>query len=246
MRLVPKREAEVSMYESAPTLTPVVHLDDQRRRDFMVRVYQHIALAMAVFVAAEVALFNGGIAEMLFEFFFLGDSGGTWLLMLGGFMLVNWFAAQATADLASPGRQYAGLFAIALAYSVLFAPFLYYAFNYQGAGTVVNAAVITGIGFVVLSIIGLTTATDLSYLRPIVMWGFGLAFLAIVGAILFGANLGTWFSVAMIGLAGAAILYQTQAALRHYPEQAYVAAAAGLFASIMTMFWYVLRLLSRR
>ena len=235
------------MYASSPTQpVPVITLDDDRRRTFMIRVYQHIALALAVFVGLEAALFTGGIAEMLFEFFFLGDSGATWLLMLGGVMVVNWFAGQAVADLANIGRQYMGLFAIAAAQSVIFAPFLYYIFTYEGTAPVINAAVITGIGFAVLSVIGLTTAKDLSFMRGIIMWGFGLALVAIVGALLFGFNLGTWFSVAMIGLAGGAILYQTQQALRHYPEEAYVAAAAGLFASIMTMFWYVLRLLTRR
>jgi FtsH-binding integral membrane protein len=234
------------VYAQSPVSAPVITLEDERRRTFMVKVYQHIALALAVFVGLEVALFNGGIAEMLFEFFFLGDSGATWLLMLGGVMVVQWFASQAVADLGNVGRQYVGLFAIAASYSVMFAPFLFYVFNYQGTGTVVNAAIITAIGFGVLTAIGLFTATDLSFLRPLVMWGFGIALVAIVGALLFGFNLGTWFSVAMIGLAGAAILWQTQQALRQYPEEAYVAAAAGLFASIMTMFWYVLRLLSSR
>lgn len=237
------------MFASTPTpqaSAPVITLADDRRFAFMVKVYQHIALALAVFVGLEVLLFVGGIAEMLFDFFFASGGGATWLLMLGGVMVVNWFAAQAVSDLGDIGRQYMGLFAIAAGQSVIFAPFLYYVFTDQGTAPVINAAVITGIGFAVLSVIGLTTAKDLSFLRGIVMWGFGLALVAIVGAVLFGFNLGTWFSVAMIGLAGAAILYQTQRALREYPEEAYVAAAAGLFASIMTMFWYVLRLLTSR
>lgn len=235
------------MHASSPAYsTPVITLDDTRRQAFMVRVYQHIALALAVFVGVEVVLFTGGVAEMLFDFFFMSGNSASWLLMLGGVMVVNWFAAQAVADLANQGRQYVGLFATAAAQSVIFAPFLYYVFNYQGTAPVINAAVITALGFGVLSIIGLTTAKDLSFMRPIVMWGFGLALVAILGGVLFGFALGTWFSVAMIGLAGAAILYQTQQALRTYPEEAYVAAAAGLFASIMTMFWYVLRLLMSR
>lgn len=234
------------MYADSRTPLPVIELDAERRRDFMIKVYQHIALAFAVFVAAEVALFSVGIAKLLGEFFFYGDSGAAWLLMLGGVMIVNWFAVQATQDLDNPGRQYGGLFLVALGQAVIFSPFLYFIFDQDGAGTVATAAAVTGMGVVVLSIVGLTTATDLSFLRPIVMWGFGLALVAIVAAVLFGANLGTWFSIAMIGLAGGAILYQTQTALRTYPEQAYVAAATGLFVSIMTMFWYVLRLFMRR
>lgn len=234
------------MQSSTPSLAPVAALGVDRRQAFMIKVYQHVALALAAFLVAEAAMFVSGLAEKLFEVFFVNGSGGTWLLLLGGVMVVNWFAAQATADLTSPGRQYAGLFAVAGGQAVIFAPFLFYVFDYQGSAPVLNAAIITAVGFAALSAIGLTTAKDLSFLRPIVMWGFALALVAIVAAVVFGANLGTWFSLAMIGLAGASILYQTQAALRRYPEEAYVAAAVGLFASVMTMFWYVLRLLSRR
>ena len=59
---------------------------------------------------------------------------------------------------------------------------------------------------------------------------------------LFGFELGTWFSVAMVGLAGAAILYDTSSILRDYPEDRYVGAALQLFASVAMMFWYVLRI----
>ena len=60
---------------------------------------------------------------------------------------------------------------------------------------------------------------------------------------LFGFQLGTFFSVAMVGLAGAAILYDTSNVLHHYPEDRYVGAALALFASVALMFWYVLRLM---
>ncbi|HSH14952.1 MAG TPA: Bax inhibitor-1 family protein, partial [Verrucomicrobiae bacterium] len=52
----------------------------------------------------------------------------------------------------------------------------------------------------------------------------------------------TWFSVGMIGLTGAAVLYDTSNVLHHYSEDRYVGAALQLFASIALMFWYVLRL----
>ena len=74
------------------------------------------------------------------------------------------------------------------------------------------------------------------------LWGGIIALVAIVAAVIFGANLGTWFSVLMIAFAGAAILYDTSNVLHHYPEDRYVGAALQLFASIALMFWYVLRL----
>ena len=72
---------------------------------------------------------------------------------------------------------------------------------------------------------------------------YGGVYLAIVGGAIFGFQLGTWFSVAMIGFAGAAVLYDTSNIIHYYPEDRYVSAAMQLFASIALMFWYVLRLL---
>ena len=74
------------------------------------------------------------------------------------------------------------------------------------------------------------------------MWGVMGAVVLIVAALLFGANLGTWFSVAMVALMGASILYNTQKILHTYPPHAYVGAAVTLFASLMTMFWYILQI----
>ncbi len=86
------------------------------------------------------------------------------------------------------------------------------------------------------------TGKDFSFLGGILKWLGVLAIIAIVVGVLTGFNLGTWFSVAMIGFAGAAILYDTSNVLHHYPEDRYVAASLELFASVALMFWYVLRL----
>ena len=51
---------------------------------------------------------------------------------------------------------------------------------------------------------------------------------------------------AMIALAGAAVLYDTQRILTTFPDDRYVGAALELFASIALMFWYVLRLFISR
>ncbi len=235
----------MSDYQAQTLNVPVIQMPEIDRATFVGRVYQHVAAAVAAFIAFEALLFVTGVADAMADFF-LG-SGGRWLLLLGGVMIGQWFAANAAADLTNPPRQYVGLFGTAAIEALIFAPFLAYVFSRDGGGaTVLQAAVITVIGFAILTGIGLFTRKDLSFLRPIVMWGFGLALLAIIGGVLFGFGLGTWFSVAMIGLAGAAILYQTQNVVRRYPIQAHVAAATALFASLMTMFWYVLRLLMSR
>ena len=73
-----------------------------------------------------------------------------------------------------------------------------------------------------------------------------LAMVAIISSMIFGFQLGTWFSVAMIGFAGAAVLYDTSNIMHHYPQDKYVAASMQLFASIAMMFWYILRLFMSR
>ncbi len=230
----------------AATVTPVAHLDAEARAAFMVRVYQHLGAAIVAFLLFETLLFTTGIAEAIYDW--VAGTGYTWLLILGAFMVVNWIATAAAHDLANPGRQYGGLFGVAAAEALIFAPFLWYVFNVEGGGavTVASAAVVTIIGFAGLTVVGLVTRKDLSFLRPLVLWGMVLALVLIVAAVLFGLELGIWFTLAMIGLAGAAILYQTQTILRQYPEEAHVGAAVQLFASVMLLFWYVLQLFSRR
>lgn len=235
------------MATATPYPAPVATLDPDTRAAFMVRVYQHLLAAIVAFVAFETLLFATGAARGIYDL--VAGSGGAWLLILGGFMVVNWMSTAAAHDLANPGRQYAGLFGLAGAEALIFAPFLYYVFNVDGAGgsaTVASAAVVTAFGFAGLTAIGLLTRRDLSFLRPLVMWAGVMALVVIVAALLFGLELGVWFTLAMIGLAGAAILYQTQAILRSYPQEAHVGAAIQLFASVMLLFWYVLRLFSRR
>jgi FtsH-binding integral membrane protein len=227
-------------------MVPAIERPEIDRATFVGKVYKHVAAALAAFLVFEVILFSTGIAGRM-EDFFLRGGGGRWLLLLGGVMVANAFVSKAATDLLSPQRQYFGLFGSALIEAIIFAPFLSYVLSQDdGTDTLLQAAVITGIGFAILTGIGLFTKSDLSWMRPIMMWGFGLAILAIIGGVMFGFNLGLWFSVAMIGLAGISILYQTQSVVRRYPVDAYVAAAVGVFSSLMMMFWYVLRLLMSR
>jgi FtsH-binding integral membrane protein len=231
----------------APTnYVPVATLDDATRADFLVRVYQHLLAAIVGFVAIEALLINLGFSKAMYDW--LDGNGYLWLAVLGGFMIGSWIATNAAHDILEPSRQYAGLFGLSALYAVLFAPFLYYVFEVQsdGSATVGAAAIITAFGFAGLTAVGLTTRTDLSFLRPLVLWGFVSALLLIVAGVLFGLELGVWFSVGMIVLSGVSILYQTQTIMRRYPSEAYVGAAVQLFASVMLLFWYVLRLVSQR
>ncbi len=224
---------------------PVATLDDVARSEFITRVYQHLLVAIGAFIAFEALLINLGVAEAMWDF--IAGNSYVWLLVLGGFMVVNWMATTAAHDVLQPSRQYAGLFGMAAAQALIFAPFLHYFFEIQpdGTSTVAAAAIITVAGFAGLSAVAFVTRRDLSFLRPLLLWGGVCALVLIGAAVLFGLDLGIWFSVAMIALAGASILYQTQTILRRYPSEAYVGAAVQLFASVMLLFWYVLRLLGQ-
>jgi uncharacterized protein len=224
---------------------PVASLDATERGAFVVRVYQHLLAAVVAFVAFETLLVTLGISEAIYDL--IVGSRGAWLLVLGGFMVVNWLATGAAHDLGNPARQYGGLFGLAAAEAVIFAPFLHYMFEVESGGTtsVWAAAVITAVGFAGLTAVAFTTRSDLSFLRPMLMWGGVCALVLIGAALLFGLELGVWFSVGMIALAGGSILYQTQAIIRQYPSEAHVGAAVQLFASVMLLFWYVLRLLGQ-
>jgi FtsH-binding integral membrane protein len=231
---------------TTPLPNSVATLDDRARGDFLVKVYQHLLGAVVALVLFETLLFATGAAKGIYDF--ISGASAAWFLILGAFMVVNWMATQAAHDLTNHARQYGGLFGLAAGEALIFAPFLYYVFNEGGGGTatVGAAVVVTALGFAGLSVVGLVTRKDLSFLRPIVMWGGIMALVLIASALLFGLDLGVWFSLAMVGLAGVSILYQTQTILRRYPEEAYVGASVQLFASVMLLFWYVLRLFSRR
>jgi uncharacterized protein len=163
----------------------VATLDETTRGAFVVKVYQHLVAALLLFVAFEALLINLGVAEGMYNFL-ISSGGAAWLLILGGFMVVSWFATQASHDILNPSRQYLGMFAISAGQAVIFAPLLHYAFNVHegGSGTVLAAAVITAMGFAGLTAVAMTTRHDLSWIRPIVMWGMMIALVLIVLLIL--------------------------------------------------------------
>jgi FtsH-binding integral membrane protein len=198
--------------------------------------------AIIAFVLLEVLMFQTGVAESIASVLL----SGSWLLVLGGFMVVSWMARSVAHRSASKAAQYAALAGYVVAQAIIFVPLLYLAEHYAH-GVIASAAVVTFLGFVGLSLVAFITRKDFSFLRAVLFWGGIVALVLIVAGVIFGFQLGTFFSVGMVALAGAAILYDTSNILYHYPQDRYVAAALELFASVALMFWYVLRLfMSRR
>jgi FtsH-binding integral membrane protein len=206
------------------------------RATFIVRTYNHLFGAILAFTLLQVFLFKAGYAETIARSLL----GVNWLFVLGGFIIVSWLASRFAHTSSSLGVQYLALAAFVVAEAIIFVPLLYIA-NHYAPGTIKSAATVTLTGFTCLTAIAFWTRKDFSFLGGLLRWAMVLALLAIVGGVLFGFGLGTWFSVGMIGLAGAAILYDTSNIIHHFPEDRYVGAALELFASVALMFWYVLQ-----
>ena len=67
---------------------PVASLSVDSRATFINRTYQHLLGAILAFAALEVFLFTSGIAERMAQ----AMLGVNWLWVLGGFLIVSWFA----------------------------------------------------------------------------------------------------------------------------------------------------------
>jgi uncharacterized protein len=228
------------MQDKLSYLTPVAEASVESRSNFIWKCYAHVIGGILAFAAVEAYLISSGIAYQLAPVLLK-----SWLLTLGAFMLVGWGATHVAHRLASKPAQYAAYAVFIVAEAVIFSPLILVAAT-QAPEVLDSAIGVTVIGCLGLIAVAMITRKDFSFLRGILMWGFFLALGAIAGGILFGFQLGTWFSVAMIGFAGAAVLYDTSNILHHYPEDRYVAASMALFASIALMFWYVLQLFLSR
>lgn len=221
------------------TASRTASLAVQARARFIMRTYAHLFAAIVAFAGCEVFLFTTGLARPIAGA--LMGSGMGWLLVLGGFILLGGLFRSLAHSARSRSAQYAGLGAYVVLESLIFVPLLAMADAYA-PGAIRSAALTTLVGFAGLTAVVFTTRKDFSFLGSLLRWGFVLALVAVIAAAIFGFTLGTFFSVAMVGLAGAAILHDTSNVLHHFSEDSYVAAALELFASIALMFWYVLRL----
>jgi hypothetical protein len=228
-----------SAYTHSPA--PVAAIGEDARATFVARTYAHLLAAILAFTGIEIFLFTSGLAETMA----VSMLGVSWLWILGGFVVLSWIASRMAHTAQALGTQYLALGIFVVAEAIIFVPLLFVAQAYA-PGAIQSAALVTALAFTALTGIVFVTKKDFSFLRGIVFWGMIVALVLIVAGALFGFDLGTFFSVAMVGVAGAAILYDTSNVLHHFPEDRYVGAALELFASVALMLWYVLRIFISR
>ena len=215
---------------------------DIDRATFFRKTYSHVAIAILAFIVVETLLLKIVPTETIM--FMLGGRF-VWLFIIGLF----WLGTTMSNKLAfhpSQNQQYLGLGLYVLLEAIIFLPMIAIALSYAGSDMLVQAATITLFMFSGLTAVVFLTKTDFSFLRTAIIVGGFVALGAIVVGAIFGFNLGLWFSVGMVVLASASILYQTSQIKDQYNTDQYVGAALQLFASIMLLFWYVLRILMSR
>ncbi|TYP75824.1 hypothetical protein BD809_10231 [Aquimarina intermedia] len=195
--------------EEYKRIVPISALTEGRRVAFYKKTYTHLAMAVLLFIIVESAFLQ---ITAIREFALSLTQGWSWLLLLGGFMLVTTYAEKMAIQSHNKGHQYLALLVYVIAEAFIFIPLIFIAMMVaeNGGGAILNqAAILTLSLFTGLSAIVLLTKKDFSFLKSILTIGFFIAIGLIVAGMICGFNLGLWFSVGMVVLASGSILYQT-------------------------------------
>lgn len=228
----------LNQYNEQPAFLTAERASMAQRTDFLRKTYVHLSGAVIATVILTSALVSS-VGVPLTQTMMGGRF--SWLIVLGAFMGVTFFADKWARSATSPPMQYAGLSLYVVAQSIILTPLLTIASHYA-PGSAGTAAVITLAIFGGLTATVLITKQDFNFMgRFLGIAGFAAMGL-IVASLLFGFSLGgTLFSGAMILLMSGYILYNTSKVMREYPVTAHVSAALALYASLATLFWYVLQ-----
>lgn len=224
------------------------------RVTFIRRTYVHLGIAIAAFAGLETYLLKASWATSL-----VGGMLQNWWIVLIAFMGVSWLANWWAQSSTSRGLQYLGLGAYVVIEAVIFLPLLSIAMYSLPEKTMVGGQLVSQ-GAILISSAGLMTALlvagitatafvtrkDFSFLSGILTVGGFAALGVMICSMIFGFQLGMLFSGAMILFAGGSILYTTSNIIHRYRTDQHVAAALALFAGVMLLFWYIVRLLLAR
>lgn len=214
-----------------------------QKAEFYKKTYLHVGLAILAFAGLEYLLLFNIPEEYIIA---MVANRITWLFILGLFWLGSTLANKWTLS-QSKNVQYFGLLFFIILEAVIFLPLIYMAVVYtNGIEVLQQAAIMTGMLFAGLTVLAFFSNKDFSFLKNVIIIGGFIALGLIAVAAIFGFNLGLWFSLGMVVLASASILYETQKLKDTYTPNQYVGASLQLFASIMLLFWYILRILSSR
>lgn len=219
--------------------TLVSQTSSLERAEFYKKTYLHVALSILGFIVLESLLLKFVPEDLIIS---MVSSKFIWLALLGAFWLIGLFTDKLVFA-SDRNTQYMGLGLYVLIEAIIFLPLIYIALVFVGGHVIMQAAIITLAMFTGLTAVVFMTKKDFSFLRIALTVGGFVALGLIVAGAIFGFDLGLWFSVGMVVLASGGILYQTSQLKDHFATDQYVGAALKLFASVMLLFWYVLRIL---
>ena len=212
------------------------------RVTFIRNTYLHLCGAVLLFALLEGLVINYVAPAVGIEKIMSMFGGYNMLFLLGGFMAASYLATACANSNSSRAVQYAGLGIYVLAETVIFMPILLIASNFY-PGAIEGAAVATVAIFGGLTLFTFVTRIDFSFMRQFLFICSMAALAMIVASIFMGMSLGVWFSGAMVLLMAGYILYQTSNIMNVYQTDQHVAASLALFASVATMFFYILRII---
>ena len=232
---------EYKSYDGSEQALPQAMTGEASAR-FVTRTYLNLFGATLFFAAFEALIFSifgvGNIAQTLIVSPKL-TGAGMLALCFAGPWLGNYMLQHSHSRL----QQYLVLGYYAILYGVLFIPILTLAQAYCAYGIIFQACILTVALFAALSAAVFMTRANFSFLRTGLAFLGIAAFILIIASFVFGFELGIWFSIAMIALMCGYILYETSAMLYELEESDDIIASIMLFGSIMTLFFYILRLL---
>lgn len=227
-------------------MVPVAEESETVRAQFYKKTYATLAMGVLAFIILETIMLNTPfVVEGMFKIMGMGKF--SWLVVIAAFMGITWYAQKLADNTTNKTQQYAGFFLYTFAEALIFVPIMYIALSMAP-----NGALLAQAGILTLALFGGLTGVvfgstvNFSFMRSILTIGFFLALGVIVAGMIFGFDLGLWFSLAMVGLASGSILYSTWQIKNEYAANQYVPAALSLFASLMLLFWYILRILMSR
>jgi FtsH-binding integral membrane protein len=225
-------------------LNVVAMEDAQTQKAFLTKTYLHLLLAIGLFVGSLLTIFT--VKPILMAIFWVWFLPFAPMIMMIALIGVSAIATSLARTSTNKTLHYVGLVAYSVMEVVFVTPMIYM-FLVRGQG----ADIVTA-SWMTLAIFGCMTATvfvvkpDLGFLGKFLAFASISSIVVVLGAIVFGFTLGTWFTMAMIVLACGYILYETSSMTKIYNKNQYVACALSLFASIVMLFWYILRLFSKK
>ena len=214
------------------------------QKAFFIKTYLHLLLGVCIFGGTLFGVVTNPIL-MAFSFKLWSLPMASIILtclLIGSSMLSTWLANNTF----NKTLHYIGLVTYAVVEAFVIAPLVYMFIRSSGMAEFIHIVGMTVAIFMCMTATVFVIKPDFGFLGKFLTFASLSALVMVVVGAIFGLSLGVWFSFAMVVLACGYILYETSQMTKVYNKSQYVACSLSLLASIIMLFWYLLRLFSRR